>query len=52
MGSRAIISLKVFDYPFNVEVGDGLSGFPGLEPAQKFDDICQSRFASQCVLKL
>ena len=33
MGLQAIFSLKVFDYPFDVEVGDGLPGFPGLEPA-------------------
>ena len=51
--SDSNIALKVFDYPFDVEVGDGLPGFPGLEPAaQKFDDICQSRFVKQCVLKL
>ena len=30
MGSRAIFALKVFDYPFDVQVGDGLPGFPGL----------------------
>ena len=30
MGLQAIFSLKVFDYPLNVEVGDGLPGFPGL----------------------
>ena len=31
--SDSNIALKVFDYPFDVEVGDGLPDFPGLEPA-------------------